>query len=57
MTAKVKIGLRIPLILTVVFSGIVAHGQAPQPTPNNDALTVLLKMQTEFRLVKYLGPS
>ena len=47
MTAKVKIGLRIPLILTVVLSGIVAHGQAPQPTPNNDALTVLLKMQTE----------
>jgi hypothetical protein len=47
MTAKFKIGLRIPLILTVVFSGIVAHGQAAQPTPNNDALAVSLKMQTE----------
>lgn len=46
MTAKFKIGLRFPLILTVV-SGIVAHGQAAQPTPNNDALAVSLKMQTE----------
>jgi hypothetical protein len=30
-----------------LFSSIVAHGQAAQPTPNNDALAVSLKMQTE----------
>jgi hypothetical protein len=47
MTAKFKIGLRIALILTVVFSGIVAHGQAAQPTRNNDALAVSQIMQTE----------
>jgi hypothetical protein len=47
MTAKFKIGLRIALILTVVFGGIVAHGQAAQPTRNNDALAVSQIMQTE----------
>jgi hypothetical protein len=47
MTAKFKIGVGIALILTVVFSGIIAHGQAAQPTANNDALAVSLKMQTE----------
>jgi len=47
MTTKFEIRLRIALILTVVFSGIVAHGQAAQPTPNNDALAAALKMQTE----------
>jgi len=47
MAAKFKNGLRIPLIITVVFGGIVAHGQAAQPTLNNDALAVSLKMQTE----------
>jgi hypothetical protein len=47
MTVKFKIGLRIALIRTVVFGGIVAHGQTAQATPNNDALVVSLKMQTE----------
>jgi hypothetical protein len=47
MIATFKIGLRIHLILAVVLSGIVAQGQAAQPTPNNDALAVSLKMQTE----------
>lgn len=47
MTAKFKLGMRIPLLCTVFFCGIVAQGQAAQPTAKNDALTILLKMQTE----------
>ena len=40
MTAKFKLGMRIPLLCTVFFCGIVAQGQAAQPTAKNDALTI-----------------
>jgi hypothetical protein len=47
MSAPFNTGLRITFILTVLFSSIVAPGQATQTASNSDALAVSLKMQTE----------
>ncbi len=47
MSAPFNTGLRIAFILTVLFSSIVAPGQAAQTASNSNALAVLLKMQTE----------
>ncbi|HTF66720.1 MAG TPA: hypothetical protein VK638_28955 [Edaphobacter sp.] len=47
MSAPFNTGLRIAFILTVLFSGIVAPGQATQTASNSNALAVSLKMQTE----------
>ena len=47
MSAPFNTGLRITFILTVLFSSIVASGQATQTASNSDALAVSLKMQTE----------
>jgi hypothetical protein len=46
MGAPFNTGLRIAFILTVLFSSIVASGQATQTVSNSDALAVSLKMQT-----------
>jgi uncharacterized protein YcfL len=47
MSAPFNNGLRIAFILTVLFSSIVAPGQATQTASNSNALAVSLKMQTE----------
>jgi hypothetical protein len=47
MNAPFNTGLRIAFILTVLFSSIVAPGQATQAASKSDALAVSLKMQTE----------
>ena len=47
MSAPFNTGLRIAFILTVLFSSIVASGQATQTASNSNALAVSLKMQTE----------
>jgi hypothetical protein len=47
MSAPFNTGLRIAFILTVLFSSIVAPGQATQTASNSNALAVSLKMQTE----------
>jgi hypothetical protein len=47
MSAPFNTGLRITFILTVLFSSIVAPGQATQTASNSNALAVSLKMQTE----------
>ncbi|HEY1963785.1 MAG TPA: hypothetical protein VGG59_02595 [Acidobacteriaceae bacterium] len=47
MSAPFNTGLRIAFIFTVLFSSIVARGQATQTASNSNALAVSLKMQSE----------
>ena len=47
MSAPFNTGLHIAFIFTVLFSSIVAPGQATQTASNSNAFAVSLKMQTE----------
>ncbi len=47
MNAPLNTGLRVAFIFTVLFSSIVAPGQAAQTASSSNALAVSLKMQTE----------
>jgi hypothetical protein len=47
MNAPLNIAPRIAFTLSLIVSGIVAHGQATQAASNKDVLVVSLKMQTE----------